>query len=116
MHKDNLYTEMTETKERAASWLFRGVAAIIMVLVGIVGYFMTATLNDLKDKIDINNKTTWTAIAESNKSLATLAQTLTGLTTTVNDHVREDAATEASLTRLVQDHENRLRSLEHIPH
>lgn len=116
MSKDGLLTEITETKERAASWLFRGFTAVIMILLGIVGYFMTTTLGDLKDKIDANNKSTWAAIGESNRSLAVLAQSLTGLSTTVNDHLREDAATEENLTRLVQDHENRLRSLEHAPH
>lgn len=99
---DGLFRQMGETKERLAAWLSRG---LIIVLLTTVGYLVTTTWNDLKAKLDDNTKSTWLAIGQTNKTVSDLAQTVTGLSTTLNDHIRDTEKRE-------DDHETRIRLLE----
>lgn len=106
---DGLFREMFATKERGAAWLTRG---LIVVLFTACGWLVVTTWTDLKAHLDENAKSTWNAISESNRSVTALAQTVNGLTITVQDHIREDAAENQK----VDDHESRIRALEHTNH
>lgn len=103
---------MSDAIKDAGVWIFRGVIGLIMILGGITGYLAKNTLDGLTSEISLNRSTTWAAIGQLNKATTDLTTSMTGLTTTVQDHIHDDSGHEASIDRLVQDHEARIRQLE----
>jgi hypothetical protein len=108
-----LAREMTETKERAVAWGFRGLLSVLMIALGIIGYLIQDKLGDFTHKflaIDQQRVEMWSAFSKLANSQADQTNALTKLDTTVKDYV-------ANQDRLIQDHEQRLRDLERpTPH
>jgi hypothetical protein len=111
----NLLHEITETKERAWAWAFRGLSMIVMILLGIIGYFMTSTLQRVDASIDQNRKDLWKSVSTLNDSGTNMKQSIMTLSTLVQDEFRQQDDTNARLSKIEDDHETRLRSLEHPP-
>ena len=101
------------TKERGAAWIFRGLLTLIMMLCTIVGWFGTRTLSGLDQKLNDVDKSTWSQITVLSKTEAELNTALAGLTATVNDHLHTDIDQDQNFKSLLQDHEIRIRTLEH---
>lgn len=112
---NGLMREMTETKERAVAWGFRGVLGLVMILLGIVGWFMTTTLSEVKTEITNNAKVQWDQIGKLNDSEVTTRRDLGILSQAVQDATKSNADAVSRLSDSERDHEQRLRTLEH-PH
>lgn len=98
---DGLLKQIGETKERLASWIFRGLLA---GGIAVLGWLAASTMTDIKD----NARAAWQAIGETNKTVTAIGQSLNTLSTTVELHSRQVDNEEA-------DHEQRIRTLER-PH
>lgn len=118
-----LISDMTATPERTIAWIIRGVITMLLTVigatVGLIGYLAKDayhgaqnTLTRLEQKIDGQGKTLWPAIGENTKAISTLTSELSGLTTAVHDHLREDNRIQGELMQSRQDHDVRLRRLE----
>lgn len=95
---NGLLSQIGETKERLAAWVFRG---LIAAGLAVLGWLLSSTVDDIKS----NSRATWASVAETNKAIAEMSTSLATLSTAVDIHNKVQDSEEA-------DHELRLRALE----
>jgi hypothetical protein len=98
---NGLLREITQTKERAAAWVFRGGISIIGVLTCALGWVVWDQLVDLKVSAKEQSHAAWQTIQKLSEAQTQSDRTLAIVTQTSSD-----------FRAVVQDHENRLRALE----
>lgn len=118
----SLWKDITETKERAASWVFRGLIAIIMGMASVIGVLSWNALDRVAHTVDENGRQTSTKIEKLSNEIQQIAndgkdarRDIGVLSQTVTDHIHADDATDNRITSELADHEQRIRSLEHKP-
>jgi hypothetical protein len=97
------------TTERGTAWIFRGVLMLLVGSFTLIGYFANNTLTDIKKQGEAAVST----ITTLTQAQSTTTTNLSVLSQTVSDNIKEQSRIEASLQAIEQDHETRIRSLEH---
>lgn len=115
---DGLMKEMTETKERAAAWVFRGAMGVIFIGIGIIGWFAQDKLGTFTkqfDAINVQREQMWKSVGELNVSQQGMNLAVTQLKATLEGHNNTETLILQSLQRTEDDHEQRIRTLERHP-
>ena len=99
----------------AISYAFRGAISVVGILLAIVGWFMINTLSDVKESIAKNSSTQWQSISKLTDVTNALDKQLGTLSQTLSDSIRSNSDAVNRLSSEEQDHESRIRTLEH-PH
>ena len=93
---------------------------LFRIAIGIAGAAGTAVLwlayselTDLKAATTKQAETAWTQIGTLSQSEATLNNAMTGLSATLKDHIQAETQIDADFKAENQDHEQRIRILEH---
>jgi len=110
--KHGLFREITETKERAAAWIFRGAMGLMTAAFTFIGAYIIADFNNFRADLKEQNKTVWEAISSVNRATASNTNALATLAASHADHVKEDERVEAQFATELLDHETRIRTLE----
>lgn len=96
---------MEPSQKTLADYFIHIGAAIIGVLLTIVGVLVGLTFSDLKTEIKDQTKSTWEAIRATDKSVSELTNNVAKLGGTVENHISNDK-------EIHSDHEQRIRTIE----
>lgn len=109
---NGLLKEISQTKERLAAWAFR----LLIALVGATGSAMLwmgyDALNKVEAQVSKQGEVVWTSIQDAQQQQAATAQKVEVLTQVVKDSTDRQTQINNDLKMIVQDHEQRLRSIE----
>lgn len=112
-----LLAEMFNTdKERTAAWSYRILVLIISGLGGLSLWLANAQLTDLKSSIAASNKMLWDSITTLSASQQRNTNSITETNGLIAAHIAEDSQFDNGIKSSVQDHEARIRTLEHTLH
>ena len=111
----DLFKQLTETKERAAAWVFR----LLIILLGAAGstlcYVVWGILTDVKTDLKSGIQQQWIAIGKINDAQVQASHDTGIATQALADHIRLESEIDNELKDLTKDHETRIRALER-PH
>jgi hypothetical protein len=104
-----------DTPERATAWIFRALITLVGAAGTTVLWLAWGALQDVKAEMHDQNKTVWTALGTLSTNQNQMATTLGVLSQTVSDNFKGEAQIIGDLRKEADDHEDRIRVLEH-PH
>ena len=87
-------------------------------LIGLIGYFASGKLDDLKEatkEVKDTQRQFWTAVGTLNNNISEIKTTVATTNANFSSHTREDDAFESTVKAAIQDHENRLRLISQPP-
>lgn len=104
--------ELTKTKEMALAWAFRAILALFVSLLTGVMWMAWGALQQVQTDIKHNAEVQWSAITTltANQNQSAAAQAV--LSTSLADHIKQEAQIVDDLHSEVRDHETRIRVLE----
>jgi hypothetical protein len=109
----DLLKEITQTKERAAAWVFRILIALVGASTTAVLWMAWGALADVKNDLKTGIQQQWLAIGKINDAQAQVSRDIGIQTQVLADHIRTETDIDASLRDIAKDHEGRIRTLEH---
>ena len=112
----SLAHQMVETKERTAAWLFRGLTTVVMIALAIIGWFVQDKLGEFNQKfseLDLQRAQVWTSVSKITESQNKQAESMIKVETTLSDHIATENNILNAITKEQNDHEDRIRGLEH---
>ena len=109
---NDVLKEFTKTKEMAFAWAFRAALGLAVTAGTGILYMAWGSLQEVRTDLKHNAEIQWTAIATLTANQNQAAANAAVMSTTLADHIRQEAQVVDDIHAEVKDHEARIRTLE----
>ena len=107
---------MADGNGLSAKWLNSILISLVGVLGTVVGYMVWSQLQDIKIAQTTASQSLWANVQTVAKANTDLNDAMTGLATTLKDHIAVETQIDQDLKTQQTDHEQRIRALERPVH
>lgn len=104
--------EFTKTPEMGMAWLFRGALSLLMSAIVCILWMAWGSLQEVRADLKHSAEIQWTAITTLTANQNQAAANAAVMSTTLADHIRQEAQVVDDIHAEVRDHETRIRTLE----
>lgn len=101
-----------DTPERITAWVFRTLITLVGATGTAVLWMAWGSLQDVKTDLKHNAEIQWQAITTLTANQNQAAATAAVMSTTLADHIKQEAQVLDDIHAEVKDHETRIRTLE----